>query len=98
MLDKLDIIKAAIEVKDSVKNMSILIANLSKLFVVDQSVDVDDGDSEDLFLHCRSIVDIEVNVAVFMCVNPSLNTGQISPENMVQEMFRVSNSDILKRL
>ena len=38
---------------------------MSKLFVVDQIVDVDDGDSEDLFLHCRSIVDIEVKAAEF---------------------------------
>ena len=60
VLQKLDIIKAGIAVKDMVKDVQKIAENLGKLFVVNEDTEErEDPGSEDLFLHCRSIEEIE---------------------------------------
>ena len=66
VLQKLDIIKAGIVVKDLVKDVQKVAENLGRLFVVDEDTNErEDTGSEDLFLHCRSIEEIEIKAAEF---------------------------------
>lgn len=66
VLQKLEIIKAGIDVKDTVKDVKNVADTLSRLFVVDEDTEErDDTGSEDLFLHCRSIQEIEIKAAEF---------------------------------
>ena len=66
VLLKLDIIKAGIAVKDMVKDVQKIAENLGKLFVVNEDTEErEDTGSEDLFLHCRSIEEIEIKAAEF---------------------------------
>lgn len=66
VLQKLDIIKVGIVVKDLVKDVQKVAENLGRLFVVDEDTDGrEDTGSEDLFLHCRSIEEIEIKAAEF---------------------------------
>ena len=63
---KLDVIKEGMKVKDVMKEVSNITNNLSKLFVVDEVTENDkETTSEDLFLNCRGIIEIEVKAAEF---------------------------------
>ena len=69
VLTKLEVVKAGIKVGSCVKEIKSVTEKLEELFV-DKSPEeeCDQTNTEDLFLHCRSIEDIEIKAAEFKYV------------------------------